>query len=236
MINMDLTIINKKIYNEIINELWKNKDEKYRNHHQKLINDDLDLIGIRTPHLRELAKYISKHDYQGFIKYNTHKTYEERILHGLIIGYLKLPNKIMLEIIDEFLPYNTNWAINDIVCSNIKQFKKMDISVVNRYMGSNNPFTIRFGLTILLAHFINKENLDFIFNICDKVTRENYYIKMANAWLLSVCFVKHPEETYKYLRKNKLDKFTINKTISKICDSYRVGEEVKIQIKLLRQA
>ena len=57
---------------------------------------------------------------------------------------------------------------------------------------------------------------------------------MANSWLISICYIKYPKETYKYLKKNKLDKFTQNKTISKICDSYRITKKQKEEIKKLR--
>ena len=50
---------------------------------------------------------------------------------------------------------------------------------------------------------------------------------MAEAWLLCELFIKHKEETLKYFETHNLNKFTINKTISKIHDSYRVSYEDK---------
>ena len=50
---------------------------------------------------------------------------------------------------------------------------------------------------------------------------------MARAWLLCECFIKYENETLKYLENNNLDKFTINKTISKIRDSFRVDKKTK---------
>jgi len=57
---------------------------------------------------------------------------------------------------------------------------------------------------------------------------------MANAWLISICFIKFPNETLKYLKKCQLDKFTKNKAISKICDSYRITQKNKEEVKKLR--
>ena len=57
---------------------------------------------------------------------------------------------------------------------------------------------------------------------------------MANAWLISICFIKFPNETLKYLKKCKLNKFTKNKAISKIRDSYRVSKTDKEEVKKLR--
>ena len=61
----------------------------------------------------------------------------------------------------------------------------------------------------------------------NSINREEYYINMAIAWLVSVCFVKYRNKTFKYLKDNKLNKFTYNKSIQKIIESYRVSIEDK---------
>ena len=59
---------------------------------------------------------------------------------------------------------------------------------------------------------------------------------MANAWLISICYIKYPDKTNKYLRNNNLDDFTYNKAISKICDSYRVDKKDKEILKKLKRS
>jgi len=226
----------KNTYKSLINYLYKNRDEKYRNFHEKLLNnEEIILIGIRTPILRKIAKFIAKNDYMSFIKNNSHKTYEETILHGLVLGYIKIDFNTLDKLIDGFLPYNNNWAINDIVSSNLKIFKDQDINKINKYLTSSNPFTIRFGLTLLLSHYINEKNIDKILEICNNIKAEDYYVKMANAWLISICFIKFKEKTFAFLKNNDLDKFTFNKSISKICDSYRISKKEKEILKTLRK-
>ena len=72
---------------------------------------------------------------------------------------------------------------------------------------------------------------DYLAVIFDRVEglveREEYYIRMAIAWLLAECFIKYPEVTLAYMKVSRLPRWTYNKTISKICDSYRVDEETK---------
>ena len=81
----------KSDYHKLIKTLYDNKDEKYRKFHQNLLNDTTyKLIGVRVPILRNIAKNIAKNDYMSFIKYNTHQTYEETLLHALVIGYIKV--------------------------------------------------------------------------------------------------------------------------------------------------
>lgn len=227
---------NKDNYKEFINYLFTLKDSKYKEFHSKLILQN-NIIGIRTPLLKEIAKKISKGDYKTFIKLNRHKYYEETIIHGLIIGYLNDFNK-NLTLLDEFIPYVDNWAVNDIVCANMKILKKHQkegFTKILNYIESNNPFHIRIGIVLLLDFYINDKYIDKIFKIIDNIKNDNYYVQMANAWLLSICYIKYKEKTYNYLLNNNLDKFTFNKTISKICDSKRVDIKDKEKLKKIRK-
>jgi len=88
---------------------------------------------------------------------------------------------------------------------------------------------------MLLSYYIEDEYLEHIFKLCDTYNTDFYYIQMAVAWLISMCYVKLPEKTIVYLQNNKLDKFTHNKAISKIVDSKRVTKEQKEILKLLKR-
>jgi len=223
----------KKTYNDFLIFLKQNADFKYKNFHQRLLkNENCKLIGIRTPLLKDISKQLSKGDYQSFLKYNSHDFYEEKIIHGLILGYIK--NDDILTLIDDFIQYIDNWAINDIVCANLKLFKKIDINYLNKYINSSNPWEIRFGLVLLLDYYVYEANLPFIFNVCNNIKNDDYYVQMAIAWLISICYIKYPNITIKYIKQNSLNKFTFNKTISKICDSYRVSCKEKQTLKNLK--
>lgn len=222
-------------YEEFILFLKSKSDLKYKKFHSNLIKDN-NLIGIRTPLLKEIAKEISKNDYLNFIKRNKHKYYEENILHGLVLGYIKVDDEMLLKLIDDFLPFNNNWAVNDLTVTNLKAFKKIPFEKVLGYIESKNDFTIRFGLVLLLTYYISDENIDKILNICDSIKNNNYYVQMANAWLISICFIKQKSKTYSYLKNNTLDEFTFKKAINKICDSYRVDKNEKIKLKKLLES
>ena len=58
---------------------------------------------------------------------------------------------------------------------------------------------------------------------------------MAIAWLISFAYIKQKEKTEKYLLSNNLDKFTLNKSIQKICESYRVNDEDKQKLRKLKK-
>ncbi len=221
-------------YKDFINYLFKFKDENYKKFNEKLFKENINSIGIRMNTLKDIAKKIDKKT----IKLFKFKYYEEKMIYGLYLGYLKIPFKDVLKEIDDFIIYNDNWAINDSTCSNLKIFKKnLDegFIFINKYLKSKEPFKIRFALVLLLDYYINEEYIDKILTICNNITNDNYYVKMANAWLISMCYMKYQKKTYNFLLNNKLDDFTINKAISKIKDSYRVSKEDKLILNTLKR-
>lgn len=88
---------------------------------------------------------------------------------------------------------------------------------------------------LLLDYYIEQEYLEKIFNLCNNYNTNDYYVKMAVAWLISICYIKYPDATLDYIKNNKLDDFTHNKVISKIKDSQRVSKEKKKYLDTLRR-
>ena len=70
-------------------------------------------------------------------------------------------------------------------------------------------------------------NLNIILNI----KTDRYYVNMALSWLICEIYIKYPGKIDKYLDIKYLNKFVINKSISKINDSYRITKEVKEKLK-----
>lgn len=234
--NIEQISWDKENYELFLKWLEEIKDLKYRNFHSKLILEEMPVIGIRTPILKEIAKQISIGNYQLFIKENRHYYYEENILHGLLIGYLKIDFNQTLEKLNEFLPYNLNWAINDITCANVKQFKtnkeKGYIWILDN-LHTEDPWKIRFGFVLLLNYYITEEYIDHILELSIQKYIDYYYVNMAIAWLLSICYIKYPDKTIFVLKNNLLSPWIHNKTISKIRDSHRVSKKQKDYLKTL---
>ena len=64
---------------------------------------------------------------------------------------------------------------------------------------------------------------------------EHYYVYMAEAWLIAELAVHEPEAVYEWFQKNNL-KYNINgKAIQKICDSFRISDDWKVEYKNLRR-
>ena len=214
--------------------LYDYQDLKYLEFHKKILNNNnICIIGVRVPTLRKIAKEMVINNNLEYL-YKNKKYYEEIMIHGLILGYLKLPFNELLEKLDEFIPLVDNWAICDTVCSNLKIFKNnLDegFIYINKLLKSNDEFTVRFGLVLLLDYYINDEYIDEILDICVIICNDKYYILMANAWLLSICYIKYKDKTLNLLNNYLLDYTLKKKTIYKICDSNRVLKKDKIFLK-----
>ena len=92
---------------------------------------------------------------------------------------------------------------------------------------SSNEFDVRFSLVMLLNYYINDSYKDQIYEVIKNVKQEDYYVKMANAWLLSYMFINYFDETINYIKKNKIDSWTLRKGITKSIESFKLSDEKK---------
>ena len=192
----------------IIKTLLDLKDKKYGEFQIKLIPtvDPKSIIGVRTPELRKLAKEIIKeNDYEAFLNDLPHKYFDENQLHAFIISEIKDYDRCLDEV-SKFLPYVDNWATCDQMSP--KVFKKNHdklIDNITKWIKSKETYTIRFGIGILMQHFLDEdfkvEHLKLVANI----KSEEYYVNMMRAWYFATALSKQYESAIKYIENNSLD-------------------------------
>lgn len=215
-------------------QLFKKQDLKYKEFHSSLCPNVEKIIGVRVPELRNIAKEIAKEDYDKFLEQSKDEYYEELVLQGLVIGYAKISIQETFKYLKKFVPKINSWAVCDTTCSNLKITKKYMNEMwrfLEQYINSRNEYEIRFALVMYLNYYLTDDYIDEILQKIDKINNDKYYVQMAIAWLISFAYIKQKEKTEKYLQKNNLDKFTLNKSIQKICESYRVSEEDKARLR-----
>ena len=229
---------NEKRYEEFIKYLISVQDKKYKEFHSSLVlNSKYQMIGIRVPIMRDIAKKIAKNNIEEFLKYAKNDYYEEVMIQGLVISHIK-DEKLFNKHFKEFIKKIDNWAICDSFCSSIKIVRKNEEKYFNEAIKlalDKKEFTSRVGIIIILNHFISLKNLNNIFDTLNKIQSDKFYINMAEAWLLCEMYIKFPEMTKKFIKNNNLNKFTQNKAISKIHDSYRVTKEEKEELNTYRK-
>ena len=220
-------------------QLFELQDLKYRDFHAKLVPgmNVNDIIGVRTPELRKFAKQLAKDERVGdFLALLPHRYLDEMNLHGFIISELKDYNEC-LEEIERFLPYVNNWATCDLLSPKAFKQKKNRIRLIEdikRWMASDEPFIIRFGIEMLMSFYLDEDFKPEYLKWVSDIRHEHYYVKMMVAWYFATALAKQWESTLPYIVESTLEKWTHNKAIQKAVDSYRITPEQKELLKSYR--
>mgnify|MGYP000946990187 CR=1 FL=1 len=217
--------------------LEQQAEENYKKFNDKLIPGVKNAIGVRMAPMKALAKQLSGEGYDEYFRELSNAPaeeiyYEEILLQGLTIGCIKVSTEERLKYIEAFIPKIDNWAVCDSFCAGLKFTKKEPEKIwsfIQLYLKNSQEFYIRFGVVMLMDYFIDEEHIETDLILLEQIDHEGYYVKMAVAWAISVCFVKFPDMTRAFFVKGKngLDDFTYNKAIQKIRESYRVPKEDK---------
>jgi 3-methyladenine DNA glycosylase AlkD len=224
--------------NIIRKQIFELIDTDYQKFSAALIPNIKNVLGVRLPELRKIAKMIAKDDWRTYLETAEDEYFEEIMLQGMVIGYVKTGIEEILSYVTEFIPKIDNWSVCDSFCTGLKFTKDNRERVwefLQPYLSSKKEYEIRFGVVMLLDFFIEAEYIDRVLNLLDRVKHEGFYAKMAVAWAVSICYVKLPDPTMAYLRNNSLDDFTYNKALQKITESNRVDKETKSLIRSMKR-
>ena len=222
---------------EIQERLFALQDPAYRDFTAPLLPNlpRETIIGVRTPALRRLAKELKQEGKAGeFLRLLPHAYFEENGLHAALLC-LEKDFERCLEELERFLPFIDNWATCDGL--NPDCFKKHHGELIKRvpaWLASTHTYTIRFGVGVLMNHFLDgdfrPEYLDWV----AAIRSEEYYVNMMRAWYFATALAKQYEAAYPFLLQRRLDRWTHNKAIQKAVESYRITPEQKADLKLLR--
>lgn len=194
-------------------------------------------IGVRVPLLRTIARSFAKEEAasQRFLSHLPHSYYEEDMLHGMLISLVKDYDRC-LDLTDRFLPYVDNWAVCDTLSPKVfAKHKAQLLENILRWSSSSHTYTCRFGLRMLMTHFLDDSfSADFL-EIPATIRSEEYYVKMMVAWFFATALAKQWEATLPYLENRQLAPWTHRKTIQKAIESYRIPPERKDYLRTLRK-
>lgn len=213
-------------------------DEKYRVFSSSLLPGRENILGVRLPLLQKMASDIAKGDWQGYLAKAEDNTFEEVMLQGLVIGKLKGNIEEILVLVEQFIPKIDCWSICDSFCSGLKitrSHKERVWEFIQPYLESNQEYEVRFGVVMLINYFISSEYAPFAFQHFDRIKLDEYYVKMAVAWAISIYYIQLPEITMEYLKNNDLDDFTYNKALQKITESRQIDQHTKQIIKEMKR-
>ena len=225
---------NKDSYNKYLDYLRSIGDIKDKEFSSKLIPTKYEILGIKIPILRMIAKDISKTSFEDFLSLTTDTYYEEVMIEGFLLSYIKEYDKF-LEYFNRFILKIDNWSLCDCCISSYKIMKKIDFSSkASSLIYSNSEFLQRVGYIMYLDYYIDDDHINDIYHLAT-IPSDYYYVNMAIAWLLATSFLKYKPMIMDLLKSKTLGTFVQNKTISKIRDSYRVSSEDKEIVKNYRK-
>lgn len=218
-------------------KLFSMQDLKYKEFHSKLmptVESDL-VIGVRTPELRKFAKEFLKTDMAGeFLQTLPHKYYEENNLHAFMISSLKDFDETV-EYLNVFLSFVDNWATCDMMRPVVfKKHRPELLTEIEKWLKSDEPYTIRFAIEMLMVHFLEEDFSIFYPQKVAEIRSDEYYVKMMVAWYFATALAYRYEEILPFIKNKNLDPWTHNKAIQKSVESYRITTEQKEYLKTLK--
>ena len=225
------------ITDEIRDELFRLQDAKYRDFQRKLIPTvpPEKVIGVRTPALRAMAKQVGKReDIGAFLEDLPHTYFDENQLHAFILSGMK-DYAECLSAVDRFLPYVDNWATCDQLSPKVfRKHKPELLTSVRKWIASGETYTVRFGVGMLMEHFLDGDFDPVYLETVAAIRSEEYYVRMIAAWYFATALAKQYESALPFLEGRRLDVWTHNKTIQKAVESYRITPEQKAFLRGLK--
>ncbi len=222
-------------YQELLNKLKSLADGKYREFHSRLLNNEnINVLGVRVPDLRKLAKEY-KGNIDELLSYPD-EFYEVTFIKACAVSNLDFGK--FLVYVDDCVKLLDNWATCDCFAPKcIKKHRDEFLPYIEKYLGGGREgeFSQRFALTTLLHFYVDEPYLDVIFAAVNRADTNYYYVHMAAAWLVAEVIVKYFDAGVNFLKSGALDIRTHNKAIRKACESYRIDENTKNYLKSLKR-
>jgi 3-methyladenine DNA glycosylase AlkD len=237
---------------KIRSELFSRADTAYADFQSALIPgiEREKLIGVRTPQLRAYAKELLKsakadeeagRELGSFLGTLPHKYFDEMQLHAFIISDIKDFDECMAAV-ERFLPHVDNWATCDQLSPKVFGKKKDGRLVygaellehIGRWLGSDKTYTVRFGMGMLMQHYLGDEFDPAWMDRIAAIRSDEYYINMMIAWYFATALAKQPGAAMAVIKEKRLDKWTHNKAIQKAIESRRITDEDKAYLRTLK--
>ncbi len=220
-------------YRQLLDLLEENADSDYRTFQKRLLkNDSVNLIGVRIPTLRKIAKRF-KGDLESLFAFPD-DFYEVTFIKLTAASYLNFGE--FTGCVDKCVALIDNWATCD--CFSPKCIAKNRdgfLPYIDKYINSECEFYQRFSLTTLLHFYVEEAYLDKIFQTIKKANTGWYYVYMAVAWLVAEVLAKYYRQGIEFLKSGVLDVKTHNKAIQKANESFRLSEEQKKYLKEIKR-
>ena len=220
-------------------QYWHLAEADYAAFQRKIVSDtQYPIVGVRMAHLRKAAKLAAKDQWRFLADAEQFSCFEDIMVAGLATAYAKVPFLEKRDALWQLLPKLDSWALTDCIAPTLAP-KDHELHVVWEFaqacVCSDQEYTVRFGIVLLLRYFLTPEYVDRVAQILCGIQDERYYVQMAVAWCFAEMAVQEYALVEDVLKRGALSRFTHNKTIQKMRESYRILDEWKTAALLLRR-
>ena len=216
-------------------------NEFYAAFNRRIVNTKMPVIGVRVPDLRRLARELapdmSAADISELLTAQN-ESFDYVLLCGLLITHARLDDQTAIDLTKQYLPHVDSWAHIDVFVEKKRRFASeawWDFAL--ECLRSEAEFTVRYGVVSLMTNFLDEEaRIDQVFAALRNVRHDDYYVKMALAWLYATAAVHFFELTLAELENEHIDAWTRNKAYQKMRESRRFTPEQQAIILKNKQA
>lgn len=218
-------------------ELHSKAEPSYAKFAASLIPGRDDLIGVRIPEIRKLAKRILKDDWRSVLD-DEPKCFEEEMLMLLIVATCPVDIEERIRMENEFLDIIDNWSLCDTYCGAFRFTERESERAWEHFkslMEIGTEYSMRMSVVSRMNHFHDRDKMELLMEDVTRYHHEGYYYKMGCAWAVATCHTLYPDIGRRILESGELEEWVHNKSIQKIRESLRIPAEEKDFIKGLRR-
>lgn len=211
-------------------------EEKYKEFSSSLIPGKDNILGVRLPQLRKIAKKLAKEDWKGCMAWTDKVYFEETMLQAMVIGYAKADIQELLSALRGFIPGIDNWSVNDSLCSSFKAASKYQEEVwdfLMEYKNTASEYESRFVAVMLRAYYLDDIYIDRVLETLNGLDTGKYYASMGVAWAFADAWAAYPGRTKEYLKTHKPGNGTYARILRKCLESYKIDSSDKEYIRNL---
>ena len=131
--------------------------------------------------------------------------------------------------------YVDNWATCDQMSPKVfRKHRNELLPHIREWMDSGETYTVRFGIGMLMQHFLDADFRPEYPEWVAGIRSEEYYVNMMIAWYFATALAKQYDQVIPYIENRRLGDWTHNKTIQKAIESYRITPEKKEYLRTLK--
>ncbi|PID99096.1 hypothetical protein CSA80_03200 [Candidatus Saccharibacteria bacterium] len=217
-------------------------NEEYAAFNKRIVNTGKEVIGVRVPDLRRLARQLAKtmagaDDFKRFLGEVDWRVFDEAMLAGLVLNAVKLSNEERIELAKQYLAKADSWAEIDIFAEKKARFATAEYwQFAVESIQDDREFVARYGVIAMMSNFLDDTHIDKVFRHLRQLKNDAYYVKMACAWLYATAAIDYYELTMTELERPEIDPWTRRKAYQKMLESSRLSSQQKTAIRTARDS